>query len=74
MDPVLVDQLDPKQIEALFAFKQIIADLQYRFTLILVGLILIVVGVLLSQTPKGALQGIPLAVIGFFLLLRAFQI
>ncbi len=47
-----------------------IVEMVGRFVAMVLGLVLILVGVLISMTIIGAIIGIPLALIGFLLLLR----
>ena len=47
-----------------------ILQLTGRFVAVILGLVLIVLGVLLSMTVVGAILGIPLAVIGLLLVVR----
>ena len=47
-----------------------ILQLTGRFVAVILGLVLIVLGVLLSMTVVGAILGVPLAVIGLLLVVR----
>lgn len=47
-----------------------IVELTGRFVAMLIGIVLILVGVIVSLTVIGAIVGIPLALIGFLLFLR----
>jgi hypothetical protein len=55
---------------ALWMLLATIVEMVGRFVAMVIGLILILVGVLVSLTILGAIVGIPLAIIGFLLLLR----
>ena len=48
----------------------VIVELTGRFVAMVLGLVLILVGVIVSLTVIGAIIGIPLAIIGLLLLLR----
>lgn len=47
-----------------------IVELTGRFVAMLIGIVLVLVGVIVSLTVIGAIVGIPLALIGFLLFLR----
>ncbi|MEI6291420.1 MAG: hypothetical protein WCP19_13395 [Chloroflexota bacterium] len=47
-----------------------VVELVGRFTAMVIGMVLILVGILLTLTVIGSIIGIPLAVIGFLLLLK----
>lgn len=47
-----------------------ILEMSGRFLAILIGLVLMLAGVLVSLTLIGAIVGIPLAIVGFLLLVR----
>jgi hypothetical protein len=50
-----------------------ILNITGRFVAILIGVLLIVVGVLVSLTIVGAIIGIPLALFGLLLIIRGFS-
>jgi hypothetical protein len=47
-----------------------IVELTGRFVAMVIGILLIIAGVLVSLTIVGAIIGIPLAIVGFLLLVR----
>ncbi len=47
-----------------------IVELTGRFVAMIIGIVLIIVGVIVSLTVVGAIVGIPLALVGFLLFLR----
>ncbi len=47
-----------------------IVELTGRFVAMIIGIVLIVVGVIVSLTVVGAIIGVPLALVGFLLFLR----
>jgi len=55
---------------ALWKLLAVIIELTGRFVAMVLGIVLIIVGVVLSLTVIGAIVGIPLAIIGLMLLLR----
>jgi hypothetical protein len=55
---------------ALWKLLAVIVELTGRFVAMVLGIVLIVVGVLVSLTIVGAIIGIPLAIIGLLLLFR----
>jgi len=55
---------------ALWKLLAVIVEMTGRFVAMVLGLVLIVVGVIVSLTIVGAIIGIPLAFVGLLLLLR----
>ena len=55
---------------ALWKLLAIIVELTGRFLAMVIGLVLILVGVIVSLTVIGAIVGVPLAIVGLLLLLR----
>ncbi len=55
---------------ALWKLLAVIVEMTGRFVAMVLGIVLIVVGVIVSLTIIGAIVGIPLAIIGLLLLLR----
>ncbi|MBI5351425.1 MAG: hypothetical protein HZB50_02175 [Chloroflexi bacterium] len=55
---------------AIWKLLSIIVELTGRFVAMVLGIVLILVGVIVSLTIIGAIVGIPLALIGLLLLLR----
>jgi hypothetical protein len=55
---------------ALWKLLAVIIEMTGRFVAMVLGIVLIIVGVIVSLTIIGAIVGIPLAVIGLLLLLR----
>lgn len=55
---------------AIWRLLAVIVEMTGRFAAMLIGLVLIVVGVVVSLTIIGAIVGIPLALIGLLLFLR----
>jgi hypothetical protein len=55
---------------AIWTLLTTILEMTGRFFAILIGLVLMLVGVLVSLTLIGAIVGIPLAIVGFLLLVR----
>jgi hypothetical protein len=55
---------------ALWKLLAVIVELTGRFVAMVLGIVLIVVGVIVSLTIVGAIIGIPLAFVGLLLLLR----
>jgi hypothetical protein len=55
---------------AIWAFLTTILEMTGRFVAIVIGLVFMLVGVLVSLTIIGAIVGLPLAIIGFLLVLR----
>ncbi len=55
---------------ALWKILALIVELTGRFVAMVLGIVLIVVGVLVSLTIIGAIIGVPLAIIGLLLFLR----
>ena len=55
---------------ALWKLLAVIVEMTGRFVAMILGLVLILVGVIVSLTIVGAIVGIPLAIIGLLLLLR----
>lgn len=55
---------------AIWKLLSIIVEMTGRFVAMVLGIVLIIVGVLVSLTVIGAIIGIPLATIGLLLLLR----
>lgn len=56
--------------EACLKLASTIVRLAGRFTAVVVGLILLMVGILLSMTIVGAIIGIPIFLLGFFLMVK----
>ena len=57
-------------LRALWTLVATIVELTGRLVAMILGIVFILVGLLVSLTIVGALIGIPLAVVGFLLLLR----
>lgn len=55
---------------AVWKLLSVIVELTGRFVAMVLGIVLILVGVLVSLTIVGAIVGVPLAVIGLLLMLR----
>jgi hypothetical protein len=55
---------------ALWKFLAVIVEMTGRFVAMVLGIVLIVVGVIVSLTIVGAIVGIPLAIVGLLLLFR----
>ncbi len=55
---------------ALWKLLAVIVEMTGRFVAMVIGIVLIIVGVIVSLTIIGAIVGVPLAVIGLLLLLR----
>ena len=55
---------------ALWKLLALIVELTGRFVAMLLGIVLIVIGVIVSLTIIGAVIGVPLAIIGLLLFLR----
>jgi hypothetical protein len=55
---------------ALWKLLAVIVEMTGRFVAMVLGIVLIVVGVIVSLTIVGAIVGIPLAVVGLLLLFR----
>ena len=55
---------------AIWKLLAVIVELTGRFVAMVLGIVLIIVGILISLTIVGAIVGIPLAVIGLLLLLK----
>jgi len=55
---------------ALWKLLAVIVEMTGRFVAMVLGVVLIVVGVIVSLTIIGAIVGIPLAIVGLLLLLR----
>jgi hypothetical protein len=55
---------------ALWRLLATIVELTGRFVAMVLGIVLIIVGVIVSLTVVGAIVGVPLALIGFLLFLR----
>jgi len=55
---------------AIWKLLAVIVELTGRFVAMVLGLVLILVGVIVSLTVIGAIVGIPLAIVGLLLLLR----
>ena len=55
---------------AIWKLLAVIVELTGRFVAMVLGLVLILVGVIVSLTVIGAIIGIPLAIVGLLLLLR----
>ena len=55
---------------ALWRLLAVIIEMTGRFVAMVIGLLLILVGVLVSLTIVGAIIGVPLAIVGLLLLLR----
>ncbi|MBL8101693.1 MAG: hypothetical protein JNM02_04115 [Anaerolineales bacterium] len=55
---------------AIWKLLAVIVEMTGRFVAMVLGLVLILVGVLVSLTIIGAIVGVPLAIIGLLLLLR----
>lgn len=55
---------------AIWKLLAVIVEMTGRFVAMVLGIVLIIVGVIVSLTIIGAIVGIPLAVIGLLLLLR----
>jgi hypothetical protein len=55
---------------ALWKLLEVIIELTGRFVAMVLGIVLIVVGVLVSLTIVGAIIGVPLVIVGLLLLLR----
>lgn len=55
---------------AIWKLLAVIVELTGRFVAMVLGLVLILVGVIVSLTIIGAIVGVPLAIIGLLLLLR----
>ncbi len=55
---------------ALWKLIAVIVEMTGRFLAMVLGIVFIVVGIIISLTIVGAIVGIPLAIIGFLLLLR----
>ena len=55
---------------ALWKLLAVIVEMTGRFVAMVLGIVLIIVGVIVSLTIIGAIVGVPLAIIGLLLLLR----
>ena len=55
---------------AIWKLLAVIVELTGRFVAMVLGLVLILVGVIVSLTVIGAIVGVPLAIVGLLLLLR----
>ena len=55
---------------ALWRLLATIVELTGRFVAMILGIVLIIVGVIVSLTVIGAIIGVPLALVGFLLFLR----
>jgi hypothetical protein len=55
---------------ALWKLLAVIVEMTGRFVAMVLGIVLIVVGLIVSLTIVGAIVGVPLAIIGLLLLLR----
>jgi hypothetical protein len=55
---------------AIWKLLAVIVEMTGRFVAMVLGIVLILVGVLVSLTIIGAIVGVPLAIIGLLLLLR----
>jgi hypothetical protein len=55
---------------AIWKLLAVIVEMTGRFVAMVLGLVLILVGVIVSLTIIGAIVGVPLAIIGLLLLLR----
>ncbi|MBK7317261.1 MAG: hypothetical protein IPO36_19825 [Anaerolineales bacterium] len=55
---------------AIWKLLAVIVELTGRFVAMVLGLVLILVGVIVSLTVIGAIIGVPLAIVGLLLLLR----
>jgi len=55
---------------ALWKLLAVIVELTGRFVAMVLGIVLIIVGVIVSLTIVGAIVGVPLAIIGLLLLFR----
>lgn len=55
---------------ALWRLLATIVELTGRFVAMVLGIVLVIVGVIVSLTIVGAIVGVPLALIGFLLFLR----
>ena len=55
---------------ALWKLLAVIVELTGRFVAMVLGIVLIIVGVIVSLTIVGAIVGIPLAIVGLLLLFR----
>jgi hypothetical protein len=55
---------------ALWKLLAVIVEMTGRFVAMALGIVLIVVGIIISLTIVGAIIGIPLAIVGLLLLLR----
>ena len=55
---------------ALWKLLAVIVELTGRFVAMVLGIVLIIVGVIVSLTIVGAIIGIPLAIVGLLLLFR----
>ena len=55
---------------AVWKLLAVIVEMTGRFVAMVLGIVLIIVGVIVSLTIVGAIVGIPLAIIGLLLLLR----
>ena len=55
---------------ALWKLLAVIVEMTGRFVAMVLGIVLIVVGVIVSLTIVGAIIGVPLAIVGLLLLLR----
>jgi hypothetical protein len=55
---------------ALWKLLAVIVEMTGRFVAMVLGIVLIIVGVIISLTIIGAIVGVPLAIIGLLLLMR----
>jgi len=55
---------------ALWKLLAVIVEMTGRFVAMVLGIVLIIVGVIVSLTIVGAIIGVPLAIVGLLLLLR----
>lgn len=55
---------------AIWKLLAVIVEMTGRFVAMVLGIVLIIVGVIVSLTIIGAIVGIPLAIVGLLLLLR----
>ncbi len=55
---------------ALWKLLAVIVEMTGRFVAMVLGIVLIIVGVIVSLTIIGAIVGVPLAIVGLLLLLR----
>ncbi|MGE4283860.1 MAG: hypothetical protein AB7G87_09090 [Clostridia bacterium] len=57
---------------AIWKLIELIIEMTGRLAAVILGLVLMIIGIILSVTIVGAFAGVPLAILGFTMMIRGF--